>query len=149
MEKVELDDLLKRADFISLHTPLTDATRGILNAEAFAQMKEGIRIVNCARGGLIDEEALKDALLSGQVAGAALDVFATEPAKDSPLFGLPNLIATPHLGASTMEAQENVAIQVAEQISDYLLNGAVTNACLLYTSPSPRDDVISRMTSSA
>lgn len=128
VEKVELEDLFKRADFISLHTPLTDATRGIVGAEAFAKMKKGVRIINCARGGLIDEAALKDALESGHVAGAALDVFSVEPAKENPLFGLPNLIATPHLGASTTEAQENVAIQVAEQISDYLLNGAVTNA---------------------
>lgn len=128
VEKVELDDLFKRADFISLHTPLTDATRGIVGADAFAKMKKGVRIINCARGGLIDEAALKDALESGHVAGAALDVFSVEPAKENPLFGLPNLIATPHLGASTTEAQENVAIQVAEQISDYLLNGAVTNA---------------------
>lgn len=128
VEKVELEDLFKRADFISMHTPLTDATRGIISAEAIEMMKPGVRIVNCARGGLIDEEALKQGLESGHVAGAALDVFAVEPAKESPLFGLPNLIATPHLGASTTEAQENVAIQVAEQISDYLLNGAVTNA---------------------
>ncbi|MGD8325838.1 MAG: phosphoglycerate dehydrogenase, partial [Sphingomonadales bacterium] len=128
VEKVELEDLFKRADFISMHTPLTDATRGIISAEAIKMMKSGVRIINCARGGLIDEEALKEGLESGHVAGAALDVFAVEPAKESPLFGLPNLIATPHLGASTTEAQENVAVQVAEQISDYLLNGAVINA---------------------
>ena len=128
IEKVELDDLLKRADFITLHTPLTDQTRGILSRDALAKTKPGVRIVNCARGGLIDEAALKDALDSGHVAGAALDVFESEPAKDSPLFGTPNFISTPHLGASTSEAQVNVAIQVAEQMSDYLLLGGVTNA---------------------
>ncbi len=128
VERVDLDDLLARADFISLHTPLTDQTRNILDAKALARTKKGVRIVNCARGGLIVEDALHDALKSGQVAGAALDVFAVEPAKDSPLFKLPNVVATPHLGASTTEAQENVAIQVAEQMADFLLLGAVTNA---------------------
>ncbi len=128
IEKAELDELLKRADFISLHTPLTDQTRNILSATNIAKCKPGVRIVNCARGGLIDEAALKDALDSGQVGGAALDVFASEPAKESPLFGTPNFISTPHLGASTSEAQVNVAIQVAEQMSDFLLLGGVTNA---------------------
>ncbi len=129
VEKVELDTLLERADFISLHTPLTDQTRGILSADALARTKRGVRIINCARGGLIDEDALKAALDSGQVAGAALDVFLNEPpAADHPLFGTPGFICTPHLGASTSEAQVNVAIQVAEQISDYLLTGGVTNA---------------------
>jgi D-3-phosphoglycerate dehydrogenase len=108
--------------------PLTDKTRGILNAEAIAKMKLGVRVINCARGGLVDEAALADALKSGHVAGAAFDVFEVEPATDSPLFGLPNVVCTPHLGASTSEAQENVAVQVAEQMSDYLLTGAVTNA---------------------
>ena len=128
IEKVELDQLLARADFITLHTPLTDQTRNILSRENIAKTKKGVRIVNCARGGLIDEAALKDALDSGHVGGAALDVFETEPAKASPLFGTPNFISTPHLGASTNEAQVNVAIQVAEQMSDYLLLGGVTNA---------------------
>ncbi len=128
VEKVELDDLLARADFISLHTPLLDATRNIISREAIAKMKDGVRIVNCARGGLIDEEALKDALESGKVAGAALDVYATEPAKEHPIFNAPNVICTPHLGASTSEAQENVAIQVAQQISAYLMSGEITNA---------------------
>jgi len=128
VEKAELDELLKRADFITLHTPLTDHTRNILSRENIASTKKGVRIVNCARGGLIDEEALKDALDSGQVGGAALDVFATEPARESPLFGTPNFISTPHLGASTSEAQVNVAIQVAEQMSDFLLLGGVANA---------------------
>src|SRR3954465_5667002 len=128
VEKVELDELLARADFITLHTPLTDQTRNILSRENIARTKKGVRIVNCARGGLIDEAALKDALERGQVAGAALDVFAQEPAKDNPLFGTPGLICTPHLGASTNEAQVNVAIQIAEQMSDFLLLGGITNA---------------------
>jgi D-3-phosphoglycerate dehydrogenase len=128
IEKVELDDLLARADFISLHTPLTNETRNILSAEALAKTKKGVRIVNCARGGLIDETALKAALDSGHIAGAALDVFSEEPAKQNTLFGHEKVVATPHLGASTEEAQENVALQVAEQISDYLLTGAIVNA---------------------
>ncbi len=128
VEKVELDALLKRADFITLHTPLTDKTRNIINAGAIAKMKTGVRIINCARGGLVDEAALADAIKSGHVAGAALDVFETEPARENPLFSLPNVICTPHLGASTNEAQENVAVQVAEQMADYLLNGAISNA---------------------
>ena len=128
IEKVDLDSLLARADFITLHTPLTDQTRNILSRENLAKTKKGVRIVNCARGGLIDEAALKDGLDSGHIGGAALDVFATEPAKDSPLFGTPNFICTPHLGASTNEAQVNVALQVAEQMADYLVNGGVTNA---------------------
>ncbi|MGB8812007.1 MAG: phosphoglycerate dehydrogenase, partial [Paracoccaceae bacterium] len=126
--KVELDDLLARADFITLHVPLTDKTRNILSAENIAKCKRGVRIINCARGGLIDEAALVAALKSGQVAGAALDVFEIEPAAENPLFGLPNVVCTPHLGASTTEAQENVALQVAEQMADYLLTGAVQNA---------------------
>jgi len=128
IEKVELDQLLARADFITLHTPLTDQTRNILSAENLAKTKKGVRIINCARGGLIDEAALKAALESGQVAGAALDVFVEEPAKENGLFGTPGLVATPHLGASTTEAQVNVALQVAEQLSDYLMRGGVTNA---------------------
>ncbi len=126
--KVELDDLLARADFITLHVPLTDKTRNILSAGAIARCKPGVRIINCARGGLVDELALAAALTSGHVAGAALDVFAEEPATDSPLFNLPNVVVTPHLGAATTEAQENVAQQVAEQMADYLLTGAVQNA---------------------
>lgn len=128
VEKVELDELLRRADFITLHTPLTEKTRNILDHRAFEKMKDGVRIINCARGGLIVEEDLKKALESGKVAGAALDVFEVEPATDNPLFGMANVIATPHLGASTSEAQENVALQVAEQMADYLVNGAVSNA---------------------
>ncbi|WP_076072762.1 phosphoglycerate dehydrogenase [Sphingomonas montana] len=128
IEKVTLDELLARADFITLHTPLTDSTRNILSAEALAKTKRGVRIINCARGGLIDEVALKAAMDSGQVGGAALDVFVEEPAKASPLFGTPNFVSTPHLGASTTEAQVNVAIQVAEQMADFLMSGGVTNA---------------------
>jgi D-3-phosphoglycerate dehydrogenase / 2-oxoglutarate reductase len=128
VEKVELDDLFKRADFITLHTPLTDKTRNIVDAAALAKMKKGVRVINCARGGLVDETAIAAALKSGQVAGAAFDVFVTEPATESPLFGLPNVVCTPHLGAATSEAQENVALQVAEQMSDYLLRGAISNA---------------------
>ena len=128
VEKVEIEDLLPRADFITLHTPLTDQTRNILSRENLARTKKGVRIVNCARGGLIDEAALKEGLESGHIAGAALDVFAQEPAKDNALFGTPGLICTPHLGASTTEAQVNVAIQVAEQMSDFLLLGGITNA---------------------
>ncbi len=128
VEKVELDELLKRSDFITLHTPLTDQTRGILSRDNLAKTKPGVRIVNCARGGLIDEAALKDGLDSGHIGGAALDVFEVEPATASPLFGTPGFISTPHLGASTSEAQVNVAIQVAEQMSDFLALGGVTNA---------------------
>ncbi len=128
VEKVELDELWRRADFITLHAPSTDKTRNIVNAETLALTKKGVRLINCARGELVDETALCEALKSGHVAGAALDVFREEPATASPLFGLPNVVCTPHLGASTMEAQENVALQVAEQMSDYLLRGAITNA---------------------
>ncbi len=128
VKKVELDELLAKADFITLHVPLTEKTRNVLSRENLAKTKKGVRIINAARGGLIDEEALAELLKSGHVAGAALDVFATEPATESPLFGLPNVVVTPHLGASTNEAQENVALQVAEQMADYLLTGAVQNA---------------------
>jgi D-3-phosphoglycerate dehydrogenase len=128
VEKVELPELLKRADFITLHTPLTDKTRNILDARALATTKPGVRIINCARGGLVDEAALRVALDSGHVAGAAFDVFIEEPATQNPLFGHPNVVCTPHLGAATTEAQENVALQIAEQMSDYLLRGAISNA---------------------
>jgi D-3-phosphoglycerate dehydrogenase len=128
VEKVELEDILKRSDFITLHTPMTESTKGIINAAAIAKMKKGVRLINCARGGLIVEADLKTALDSGHVAGAALDVFEEEPAKTNALFGHENVVCTPHLGASTVEAQENVALQVAEQMSDFLLQGAVANA---------------------
>jgi D-3-phosphoglycerate dehydrogenase len=128
VEKVDLDELLARADFITLHTPKTESTKNLLNAATLAKCRPGVRIINCARGGLIVEADLKAALESGHVAGAALDVFEVEPAKDNPLFGMEKVICTPHLGASTTEAQENVALQVAEQMSDFLIMGAVTNA---------------------
>jgi len=128
VEKVELDALFARADFITLHTPLTDKTRNIIDAAAIAKMKTGVRIINCARGGLIVEADLIGALKSGKVAGAGIDVFEVEPAEKSELFGMENVVATPHLGASTMEAQENVALHVAEQMADYLIKGAVSNA---------------------
>ncbi len=128
VEKVELDALLKRADFITLHVPFTEQTANILSRENLEKTKKGVRIINCARGGLVDEEALADLLKSGHVAGAAFDVFKVEPATENPLFNLPNVVCTPHLGAATTEAQENVALQVAEQMSDYLLTGAVSNA---------------------
>ncbi len=128
VEKVELDQLFERADFITLHTPLTETTRNIINKNTLKMCKKGVRIINCARGGLINESDLKEAIESGQVAGAALDVFEEEPAKSNILFGMREVICTPHLGASTAEAQENVAVQVAEQMADYLTNGAVTNA---------------------
>ena len=128
VEKVELDDLFARADFITIHVPKNEHTAGLINKSSIAKMKDGVRIINCARGGIIIEEDLKEALDSGKVAGAALDVFEVEPAKENPLFGHENLVCTPHLGASTTEAQVNVALQVAEQMSDYLNTGAVTNA---------------------
>jgi D-3-phosphoglycerate dehydrogenase len=128
LEKGEFDALLARADIISLHTPLSDSTRNILDAAALAKTRKGVRIVNCARGGLVNEADLAAAIETGHVAGAALDVFETEPVGESPLFAFEQVIATPHLGASTSEAQEKVAVQVAEQMADYLLDGAVTNA---------------------
>jgi D-3-phosphoglycerate dehydrogenase len=128
VEKVELDTLLARADVITLHVPMTEQTKNILSRENLARTKKGVRIVNCARGGLVDEQALADAIKAGHVAGAAFDVFSVEPAEANPLFGLDNVVCTPHLGAATTEAQENVALQVAEQMADYLLKGAITNA---------------------
>ncbi|MDE2577590.1 MAG: phosphoglycerate dehydrogenase [Hyphomicrobiales bacterium] len=128
VEKVELPELLARADIITLHTPMTAQTKNILSAENLAKTKKGVRIVNCARGGLVDEQALAALLDSGHVAGAAFDVFVEEPATSNVLFGRANVVATPHLGAATNEAQENVALQVAEQMSDYLTRGAISNA---------------------
>ncbi len=129
IELTSLDDLFARADFISVHTPLTSETRGLIGREAFAKMKKGVRIVNCARGGIVDEAALADALREGKVAGAALDVFVEEPPpKDHPLIGLEGVVATPHLGASTDEAQINVAIAIAEQVVDFLTRGEVRAA---------------------
>ena len=128
VEKVELNELFRRADFVTLHTPLTDKTRHIIDGKALNQMRRGVYVINCARGGLIVEDALKAALDEGQVAGAALDVYEVEPAVRHMLFGHPNVVCTPHVGASTSEAQEKVAVQIAEQMADYLINGAVTNA---------------------
>ena len=128
VRKLELKPLLADSDFISLHTPLTEQTKNIINAEALIAMKRGVRIINCARGGLISEQDLKAALEDGHVAGAALDVFSEEPATNNILFGVLGVIATPHLGASTMEAQEKVALQIAEQMSDFLNTGSVSNA---------------------
>tara|TARA_B110000046_G_scaffold181673_1_gene214273 strand:+ start:182 stop:1120 length:939 start_codon:yes stop_codon:yes gene_type:complete len=127
VKKVELIDLFKFSDFITLHTPLNEKTKNIINKDSFIKMKKGVRIINCARGGLIDEAALKKNLESGHVASAALDVFADEPLKNNPLLGTKNLILTPHIGASTTEAQEKVSIQIAVQISDYLKKGEITN----------------------
>ena len=129
VEMAELDELYARSDFITVHMPMTAETKGMLNAAAFAKMKKGVRILNCARGGIVNETDLLAALQSGQVSGAALDVYETEPPPaDFPLRALPQVIMTPHLGASTEEAQENVGIEVAEAISDFLLTGAVRNA---------------------
>jgi D-3-phosphoglycerate dehydrogenase / 2-oxoglutarate reductase len=128
IERVSLNELLARADFITLHTPMTDATRGILDAKALKKLKSSARIINCARGGLVVEADLAKALDRGEVAGAAIDVFVDEPATENPLFGRDNVVATPHLGAATAEAQENVAVQIAEQMADFLLTGAVSNA---------------------
>lgn len=128
VKKVELDELFAKADFITIHVPKNDKTSNLINKDSIAKMRDGVRIINCARGGIINEADLKVALESGKVAGAALDVFETEPAKENVLFGMENVVCTPHLGAATTEAQVNVAIQVAEQMSDYLVNGAVTNA---------------------
>jgi D-3-phosphoglycerate dehydrogenase / 2-oxoglutarate reductase len=129
VELVELDEIFARCDFITVHMPMSDETKGMINAAAFAKMKPGARVLNCARGGIIDEKDLYDAIKSGKLAGAALDVYETEPLpKDFPLRELPQIIMTPHLGASTEEAQENVGIEVAEAITDFLVNGAVRNA---------------------
>ena len=128
VEKISLESLLKQSDFITLHVPLTDTTKNIINSESISQMKDGVRIINCARGGLVNEEDLANAIKSGKVSGAAFDVFINEPAKSNVLFGLDQMVVTPHLGASTEEAQENVAIQVAEQMSNYLISGSITNA---------------------
>lgn len=129
IESASLDEVFSRADFLTVHTPLKNETRGIVGREAFAKMKTGARVINCARGGLVDEAALYEAITSGKIAGAALDVFEQEPPPaDNPLLGLNQVIVTPHLGASTTEAQEGVAFTVAEQMRDYLLSGALRGA---------------------
>jgi D-3-phosphoglycerate dehydrogenase / 2-oxoglutarate reductase len=128
VEVVELNDVYSRSDFITIHVPMTDQTRGMINKDAIAKMKKGVRLINCARGGLIVEADLIEALKSGKVAGAALDVYEAEPPKDSPLLALDNVVLTPHLGASTTEAQESVGTEVAEQIADALSGGTIRNA---------------------
>ncbi|MGQ0527751.1 MAG: phosphoglycerate dehydrogenase [Alphaproteobacteria bacterium] len=128
VEKVELEDLFARSDFITIHVPKNEKTGGIINRDSIAKMKDGVRLINCARGGLVIEQDLRDALDSGKIAGAAVDVFDVEPATRNVLFGHPKLICTPHLGAATSEAQVNVALQIAEQMADYLNHGSVANA---------------------
>jgi D-3-phosphoglycerate dehydrogenase len=128
VEKVSLEVLFSRSDFITIHTPITAETRNMINKETINKMKDGVRIINCARGGIINEKDLYDALVEGKVAGAALDVFEKEPPENNPLLTLDNVISTPHLGAATNEAQENVAIAIAEQIADYLIRGTIRNA---------------------
>jgi D-3-phosphoglycerate dehydrogenase len=142
VEKVELHNVFKRSDFITIHTPLTAETKNLVNKKTLAEMKKGVRIINCARGGIINEKDLYEALSTGKVAGAALDVFEKEPAENNPLLTLNNVVATPHLGASTKEAQENVAISVAEQVADYLINGTIRNAVNFPSIPS---DQVSRL----
>ncbi|NNF17321.1 MAG: phosphoglycerate dehydrogenase [Gammaproteobacteria bacterium] len=128
IKKVTMDELLSSSDIVTLHVPKTPETANIIDATALNKMKKGAMLINCARGGLVDETALHAALTSGHLHGAALDVYEVEPAKDNALFNLPNIICTPHLGASTQEAQEKVAVQIADQLSDYLLDGAISNA---------------------
>jgi len=128
VEKVSLKELFRRSDFITIHTPITTETRNMINKETIKIMKDDVRIINCARGGIINEKDLYDALAEGKVAGAALDVFEKEPPENSPLLTLDNVICTPHLGAATKEAQENVAVAIAEQVADYLVRGTISNA---------------------
>jgi len=128
IEKVELSELFKRSDFITIHTPLTAETKNLINRKTIQMMKDGVRIINCARGGIVNEADIYEALRSGKVAGAALDVFEKEPPGDNPLLTLDNVVCTPHLGAATEEAQENVAIAIAEQVADYLVRGVIRNA---------------------
>src|SRR5215469_9004584 len=129
IEQVSLTEIYERSDFITVHTPLTEETRGMIGDAAITRMKPGVRIINCARGGIVDETALLKALKTGKVAGAALDVFVEEPPPpDHPLLKLPNVITTPHLGAATGEAQVQIAIDIAQQITDFLLNGAIRQA---------------------
>jgi D-3-phosphoglycerate dehydrogenase len=128
VEKVNLEELFRRSDFITIHTPITAETRNMINKETIKIMKSGVRIINCARGGIVNEKDLYDALVEGKIAGAALDVFEKEPAENNPLLTLDSVISTPHLGAATKEAQENVAIAIAEQIADYLVQGTIRNA---------------------
>jgi D-3-phosphoglycerate dehydrogenase len=142
VKKASLEEVFKKSDFITIHTPLTSETKNIINKESIKLMKPGVRIINCARGGIVNEKDLYEAISSGQVAGAALDVFEKEPPKDNPLLGLEGVICTPHLGAATDEAQENVATAVAEQIVDYLVNGNIRNAVNF---PSIRPDQVPKL----
>src|SRR3972149_12197586 len=136
IEQVTLEDLFRRSDFISIHTPLTPETKNLINAQSIAKMKDGVRIVNCARGGIVNEADLYQALVAKKVAGAAFDVFEKEPAdSQNPLLTLDNFICSPHLGAATTEAQENVALAIAEQIVDYLVHGVIRNAVNLPSIP--------------
>ncbi len=136
VEKVDIKELFRRSDFITIHTPLTPETRNMINKETIKMMKLGVRIINCARGGIINEKDLYEALVGGKVAGAALDVFEKEPPENNPLLKLNNVISTPHLGASTKEAQENVAVAVAEQVVDYLIHETIRNAVNFPSIPS-------------
>jgi len=142
VELCDLDTIYKRSDFITVHTPLTDETRGLISSKTIKKMKDGVRIINCARGGIINEKDLYEALKSGKVAGAALDVFEKEPPEGNPLLTLDNFICTPHLGASTTEAQLNVAVAVAEQIVDYLVHGVARNAVNV---PSVAPDILPKV----
>jgi D-3-phosphoglycerate dehydrogenase len=128
VELVEIKDIVRESDYITVHTPITNETKHLIGEKELGQMKKGVRLINCARGGIIDEKALASALDSGQVAGAALDVYEDEPPKDFTIFKNPKLVATPHLGASTEEAQVNVAIEVAKQVADALLGRGCRNA---------------------
>ncbi len=136
IKKVSLDELFVQSDFITIHSPLTPETKGLINAVTIAKMKDGVRIINCARGGIVNEQDLYGAIKSGKVAAAALDVLEKEPPENNPLLTLDNVVCTPHLGASTEEAQENVALAVAEQIADYLLQGVIRNAVNFPSIPS-------------
>ncbi len=136
IKKGSLDEIFAESDFITIHSPMTPETKGLINSDTIAKMKNGIRIINCARGGIVNEQDLYEAMKSGKVAAAALDVFEKEPPENNPLLTLENLICTPHLGASTEEAQENVALAVAEQIADYLVHGTIRNAVNFPSIPS-------------
>lgn len=143
VELVELNELYRRSDIISVHVPLTPETKSLINAETIQKMKDGVRIINCARGGIVNEKDLHDALLKGKVAGAAMDVFEKEPVDPkNPLLTLDTVIGTPHIGAATNEAQENVALAIAEQIADYLIRGVVRGAVNI---PSVPADILPKL----
>jgi D-3-phosphoglycerate dehydrogenase len=142
VEFSSLDDVIERADYITLHAPLTADTHHLLGAKEFARMKKGVRVINCARGGLVDEAALAEAIKSGRIAGAALDVYEQEPPRDNPLFEMDEVVLTPHLGASTSEAQQNVAVEAARQLVDALKGGVVRNAVNVVPVDSTTPEVI-------